>query len=142
MNSVQLTGRFTRDPEVRYTDGGSTIARFTIACDRRFKQQDGPSADFIGCVAFGKTAEFIEKYFYKGMKIELNGHIQTGNYTNKDGIKVYTTDVIAENVSFAESKTASTNNREDGFSQAPNASEANDGFMDIPDGLDEELPFN
>ena len=140
MNSVQLTGRFTRDPDIKYTDGGSTIARFTIACDRRFKQQDGPSADFIGCVAFGKTAEFIEKYFTKGMKIELNGHIQTGNYTNNDGVKVYTTDVIAENVSFAESKSASTQNS--GFGQVPAAGADSDGFMSIPDGMDEELPFN
>ena len=140
MNSVQLTGRFTRDPEVRYADSGSTIARFTLACDRRFKQQDGPSADFIGCVAFGRTAEFIEKYFTKGMKIELNGHIQTGSYENKDGNRVYTTDVIAENVSFAESKSSSTQNS--GFGQVPAADSGSDGFMDIPDGLDEELPFN
>ena len=140
MNSVQLTGRFTRDPEVRYADSGSTIARFTIACDRRFKQQDGPSADFIGCVAFGKTAEFIEKYFTKGMKIELNGHIQTGSYENKDGNRVYTTDVIAENVSFAESKSSSTQNS--GFGQVPAADSDSNGFMYIPDGLDEELPFN
>jgi len=140
MNSVQLTGRFTRDPDVRYTDGGSTIARFTVACDRRFKQQDGQQADFISCVAFGKTAEFIEKYFTKCMKIELNGHIQTGNYTNNDGAKVYTTDVIAENVSFAESKSTSTQNS--GFGKVPAANTHNDGFMDIPDGIDEELPFN
>lgn len=140
MNSVQLTGRFTRDPDIKYTDGGSTIARFTIACDRRFKQQDGQQADFISCVAFGKTAEFIEKYFVKGMKIEINGHIQTGNYTNNDGVKVYTTDVIAENVSFAESKSTSIQNS--GFGQVPAASTDNDGFMSIPDGIDEELPFN
>lgn len=139
MNSVQLTGRFARDPEVKYTDGGSTIARFTVACDRRFKRQDGPSADFIGCVAFGKTAEFIEKYFTKGMKIELNGHIQTGSYENKDGNRVYTTDVIAENVSFAESKSSSAQNS--GFGQVPAAGSTSDDFMSIPDGLDEELPF-
>ncbi len=142
MNSVQLTGRFTRDPEVKYTDGGSTIARFTLACDRRFKQQDGPSADFIGCVAFGKTAEFIEKYFTKGMKIELNGHIQTGNYTNKEGQKVYTTDIVAENVSFAESKKSSANGREDGFGQDPSVGDIDDGFITVPDDVDEELPFN
>lgn len=143
MNSVQLTGRFTKDPVVTYTDGGSTIARFNIATDRRFKREGEQSADFISCVAFGRTAEFIEKYFYKGMKIELNGRIQTGSYTNKDGIKVYTTDVIAENVSFAESKSAGASSREDGFGQAPRTSDVNDGFMSIPDGLDdEELPFN
>lgn len=139
MNSVQLTGRFTRDPDVRYTDGGSTIARFTVACDRRFKQQDGQQADFISCVGFGKTAEFIEKYFTKGMKIEINGHIQTGSYTNKDGAKVYTTDVIVENASFAESKSASTQNS--GFDAVPEAGDA-DGFMSIPDDIEEELPFN
>lgn len=83
MNSVQLTGRLTRDPEVRYTDGGSTIARFTLAVNRRFKSESGPDADFISCVAFGKTAEFIEKYFTKGRKMDLNGRIQTGSYTNK-----------------------------------------------------------
>jgi len=130
MNSVQLTGRFTRDPEVKYTDGGSTIARFTLACDRRFKQQDGPSA------------EFIEKYFTKGMKIELNGHIQTGNYTNKEGQKVYTTDIVAENVSFAESKKSSANGREDGFGQDPSVGDIDDGFITVPDDVDEELPFN
>ena len=103
MNSVQLTGRFTRDPEIRYTDGGLSIARFTLAVDRRFRQEGGPSADFIGCIAFGKTAEFIEKYFSKGKKMEVNGRIQTGSYTNQDGQKVYTTDVVVEAAGFAES---------------------------------------
>ena len=96
INSVNLTGRLTRDPDVRYTDGGTSIARFTLAVDRRFKQDGGPTADFPSCVAFGKTAEFIERYFRQGMKLELTGRIQTGSYTNKDGVKVYTTDVIAE----------------------------------------------
>lgn len=138
MNSVQLTGRFTRDPDVRYTDGGSTIARFTLAADRRYKREDGPTADFISCVAFGKTAEFIEKYFSKGMKMELNGRIQTGSYTNQEGTKVYTTDVVAEQVGFAESKAASAGHQ-DGKSKQGKTDE--DGFMDIPDGIDEELPF-
>lgn len=146
MNSVNLTGRFTRDPEVRYTDGGSSIARFSVACDRRYKQEGGPTADFISCVAFGKTAEFIEKYFRKGMKIEISGRIQTGSYTNQEGNKVYTTDVVAEQVGFAESRAASqgtqgsngnTNDSTGGFGQ-----EDEDGFMNIPDGIDEELPFN
>lgn len=146
MNSVNLSGRFTRDPEVRYTDGGSSIARFSIACDRRYKQEGGPTADFINCVSFGKTAEFIEKYFRKGMKIEVSGRIQTGSYTNQEGNKVYTTDVVAEQVGFAESKAASqgmqdssgnANNSSDGFGQLDE-----DGFMNIPDGIDEELPFN
>ena len=135
MNSVQLIGRLTRDPEIRYTDGGASIARFGIAVDRRFKQENGADADFINIVAFGKTAEFIEKYFHKGMKIALNGRIQTGSYTDKDGKKVYTTDIVAENVEFCESKGTSSNN------DAP--APASDGdFMSVPDGMDEELPFN
>ena len=135
MNSVQLIGRLTRDPEIRYTDGGASIARFSLAVDRRFKQENGADADFINIVSFGKTAEFIEKYFHKGMKIALNGRIQTGSYTDKDGKKVYTTDVVAENVEFCESKGNSANN------DAP--APASDGdFMSVPDGIDEELPFN
>ena len=135
MNSVQLIGRLTRDPEVRYTDGGVSIARFSLAVERRFKQENGADADFINIVSFGKTAEFIEKYFHKGMKVALNGRIQTGSYTDKDGKKVYTTDVIAENVEFCESKGNSTNNE----TSAP----AQDGdFMNVPDEIDEELPFN
>ena len=134
MNSVQLIGRLTRDPEVRYTDSGASIARFGLAVDRRFKQENGADADFINIVAFGKTAEFIEKYFHKGMKIALNGRIQTGSYTDKDGKKVYTTDVVAENVEFCESKGNSANN------DAP--APASDGdFMSVPDGIDDELPF-
>ena len=136
MNSVQLIGRLTRDPEIRYTDGGASIARFGLAVDRRFKQENGADADFINIVSFGKTAEFIEKYFHKGMKIALNGRIQTGSYTDKDGKKVYTTDIVAENVEFCESKGNSTNN------DAP--APASDGdFMSVPDGIDDgELPFN
>ena len=135
MNSVQLIGRLTRDPEIRYTDGGASIARFGLAVDRRFKQENGADADFINIVSFGKTAEFIEKYFHKGMKIALNGRIQTGSYTDKDGKKVYTTDIVAENVEFCESKGNSANNEV----SAP----ASDGdFMSVPDGIeDEELPF-
>lgn len=138
MNSVQLTGRLTRDPEVRYTDGGSTIARFTLAVNRRFKSESGPDADFISCVAFGKTAEFIEKYFTKGRKMDLNGRIQTGSYTNKDGQKVYTTDIVVENVEFGESKNAQGNNSNSSY----DSSGVDDGFMNIPEGIDEELPFN
>lgn len=134
MNSVQLIGRLTRDPEVRYTDGGASIARFSLAVDRRFKQENGADADFINIVSFGKTAEFIEKYFHKGMKIALNGRIQTGSYTDKDGKKVYTTDIVAENVEFCESKGTSSNND----AQAPSQ---NGDFMSIPDGIDDELPF-
>lgn len=137
MNSVQLLGRLTRDPDVRYTDGGSTIARFSLAVDRRFKQEGGDTADFINCIAFGKTAEFIERYIFKGTKIALNGRIQTGSYTNKDNVKVYTTDVVVENVEFAESK----NNNSNAGSNV-NTSAQNEDFMSIPDGIDEELPFN
>lgn len=135
MNSVQLLGRLTRDPEVRYAESGSTIARFSLAVDRKFKQEGGETADFINCIAFGKTAEFIEKYFSKGMKIALNGRIQTGSYTNKDGVKVYTTDVVVENVEFAESKNSNAGNSTP--APAPNGD-----FMSVPDGIDEELPFN
>ena len=133
MNSVQLIGRLTRDPEVRYTDGGVSIARFSLAVERRFKQENGADADFINIVSFGKTADFIEKYFHKGMKVALNGRIQTGSYTDKDGKKVYTTDVIAENVEFCESK---QNN-------APEAkdSNANNDFLNVPEEINEELPF-
>lgn len=134
MNSVQLIGRLTRDPEIRYTDVGASIARFGLAVGRRFKQENGADADFINIVAFGKTAEFIEKYFHKGMKIALNGRIQTGSYTDKDGKKVYTTDIVAENVEFCESKGTSSNNDD----PAP----ASDGdFMSVPDGIEDELPF-
>lgn len=142
MNSVNLTGRFTRDPEVRYADSGTSIARFTLAVDRRFKQEGGPQADFPNCVAFGKTAEFIEKYFSKGMKVELCGRIQTGSYTKEDGTKVYTTDVVAESVGFAESKAASQGNAgAQGQSGGFGPADAN-GFVNIPDGIaDEELPF-
>lgn len=143
MNSVNLTGRFTRDPEIKYTDSGISIARFILAVDRRFKQENSPQADFVSCVAFRKTAEFIEKYFTKGMKIELCGRIQTGSYTKEDGTKVYTTDVVAESVGFAESKAASQGHaaeqeqsQDGGFGPA----DAH-GFMDVPEGVDEELPF-
>ena len=135
MNSVQLLGRLTRDPDVRYTDGGSTIARFSLAVDRRFKQEGGDTADFINCIAFGKTAEFIERYIFKGTKIALNGRIQPGSYANKDGVKVYTTDVVVENVEFAESKNSNAGNSTP--APAPNGD-----FMSVPDGIDEELPFN
>ena len=139
MNSVQLTGRLTRDPEVRYTDGGLSVARFTLAVNRRFKQEGSPDADFIRCVAFGKTAEFIEKYFSQGRKMDLNGRIQTGSYTNQEGQKVYTTDIVVENVEFGESKGSGTSG---GTQRQDPAIADSDGFMNIPDGIDEELPFN
>lgn len=140
MNNVQLVGRFTRDPEVRYSDGGSTVARFNVAVDRRFHKEGQQEADFISCVAFGKTAEFIEKWFRKGERVGLTGHIQTGSYTNQDNQKVYTTDVVADNVEFVESKNASGG--QTGGRPEPSSADG-DGFMNIPDDVgDEGLPFN
>lgn len=139
MNKVILMGRLTRDPEVRYSQGeqATAIARYTVAVDRRFRRDgDSQTADFIGCVAFGRQAEFAEKYLRKGTKIALTGRIQTGSYTNRDGQKVYTTDVVAEEQEFAESKAAGQNTQ-----QNP-APVSEDGFMEIPDGLEEELPFS
>ena len=122
---------------MRNTDGGSTIARFSLAVDRRFKQEGGDTADFINCIAFGKTAEFIEKYFFKGTKIALNGRIQTGSYTNKENVKVFTTDVVVENVEFAESKNSNSN-----AGRNVSAPVQNGDFMSIPEGIEDELPFN
>ena len=148
MNKVILMGRLTRDPEVRYSQGESaiTIAKYTLAVDRRFRREGSDqTADFIGCVAFGKQAEFAEKYFHQGTKIAITGRIQTGSYTNKDGQRVYTTDVVVEEQEFAESKAASEQSR---YQQSAPAARpepsmaAGDGFMNIPDGIDEELPFN
>ena len=148
MNKVILMGRLTRDPEVRYSQGenATAVARYTLAVDRRQSRnnQNGEqTADFIQCVAFGRSGEFAEKYFRKGMKVLVTGRIQTGSYTNKDGQRVYTTDVVVEDQEFAESKNASQNNG-GGFVPAdrPSPSDAGDGFMNIPDGIDEELPFN
>lgn len=140
MNKVILMRRLTRDPEVRYSggDNATAVARYSLAVDRRFKRDNEPSADFINCVGFGKTAEFAEKYFRKGMRICVVGRIQTGSYTNRDGQKVYTTDVVVEEQEFAESKGASENNGAD----RPQPTTDNNGFMNIPDGIDEELPFN
>lgn len=139
MNKVILMGRLTRDPEVRYTQGDNTmaIARYSLAVDRRFKRDGEPDADFINCVAFGKAGEFAEKYLKKGTKIAVVGRIQTGSYTNKDGQKVYTTDVVVEEQEFAESKNS-------GSSDNNQSTPANKdmGFMNIPDSIDEELPFN
>lgn len=143
MNKVILMGRLTRDPVVRYTQRDSSqeqtcIARYTLAVDRRFKRDGEQAADFIGCVAFGRDAEFAEKYFRQGTKIAITGRIQTGSYTNRDGQKVYTTDVVIEEQEFAESKKAA------GQQEAQNDTypAGSDGFMNIPDGIDEELPFS
>lgn len=144
MNKVELVGRLTRDPEVRYTQGenASAIARFSVAVNRRFKNNEGNyDADFINCVAFGKSGEFIEKYFKKGMAIGISGRIQTGSYTNKDGVKVYTTDVVVEEAEFVESKNSGGASASSNVPTNNNMSSA-DGFMNIPDGIDEELPFS
>lgn len=142
MNKVELCGRLTNDPEVRYSQGekSTAIARYTLAVDRRFKQEGQPTADFIPCVAFGKNGEFAEKYLHKGTKVIVIGRIQTGSYTNKDGQKVYTTDVIVEEQEFAESKNSSAANNDSAPSNKPKTD--SDGFMNIPDGIDEVLPFN
>ena len=132
MNSVQLVGRFTKDPDVKYTNGGATVARFSIAVDRRFAKEGEQTSDFINVVAFGKTAEFIEKYFHKGNRIGIVGRIQTGSYKKQDGTTVYTTDVIVENVEFVESKGG--NNQQQPQPPAD--------FVNVPDIPDDELPFN
>ena len=144
MNKVILMGRLTRDPEVRYGAGenSTAVARYTIAVDRRFKRDGEQSADFIGCVAFGRNAEFAEKYLRQGTKIVLTGRIQTGSYTNRDGQKVYTTDTVVEEQEFAESKAAASNGGQGNYSRPSAAPSDADGFMNIPDGIDDELPFS
>jgi single-strand DNA-binding protein len=143
MNKVILMGRLTREPDVRYSQGEQpmAIARYTLAVDRRISRRnhgDDPTADFISCVAFGKSGEFAEKYLHKGTKICVAGRIQTGSYTNKDGVKVYTTDVVVEDQEFAESKSGQSQGQSSQGSPADT-----DGFINIPDmGIDEELPFN
>lgn len=159
MNKVILMGRLTHDPEVRYGQGPdrSAYARYTLAVDRRWQNDGGrPTADFIGCIAFGKAAEFAEKYLRQGMKIAVVGRIQTGSYTNREGQKVYTTDVVVEEHEFVESRSSAENRQNSPQPAAgrpqdsegayadrrPQPSVGADGFMNIPDGIDEELPFN
>lgn len=151
MNKAVLMGRLTKNPEIRYSQGESStaFAKFTLAVDRRFRKEGSneQNADFISCVAFGKTAEFMEKHTHQGTKLVVEGRIQTGSYTNKDGNKVYTTDVVVENIEFAESKNSSSSNNYNGGGYASQQQQlsntAEDGFMNIPDGLEDEgLPFN
>lgn len=146
MNKVILMGRLTRDPEVRYSQGSSqtAVGRFSIAVDRRFKREGEPDADFFNCTAFGRQAEFVERYLHKGVKIVVVGRIQNDNYTNKDGQMVYSVRVMVDEIEFAESKNASGEggNYAGGGSQKPEPSGAGDGFMNIPDVIEEELPFN
>lgn len=130
MNKAIISGRLCRDTETRYS-GELAISRYTLAVDRRFKKEGEPEADFINCVAFGKSGEFAEKYFRKGMKVAVTGRIQTGSYTNNEGVKVYTTDIVVEEQEFCEKK-----------EQDQPSTSSGDGFMNIPDGIDEELPFN
>ena len=127
----------TKEPEIRYSQGANTtcVARYTLAVDRKFKQEGQPNADFINCIAFGKLGEFAEKYLHKGIKIAVTGRIQTGSYTNKDGQKVYTTDVVVEEQEFCESKSQSN-------SQPHHAPSNDNSWMNIPDGLEDSLPFN
>lgn len=162
MNKVVLMGRLTKEPDVRQSQGAEpvTIARYTLAVDRRGKKQEGQQADFISCVAFGKAGEFAEKYLHKGTKICVSGRIQTGSYTRQDGTKAYTTDVVIEEQEFAESKAdsgraamddqmaamyagqRSQEGQQDRPGQQGSIENAMEGFMNIPDGIDEELPFN
>lgn len=171
LNKVILMGRLTKDPDIRYSQGekATCVARFSLAVNRRFKRDGDPEADFINCVAFGKNGEFVEKYLHKGIKIVLVGRIQTGSFTDKNGAKRYTTDIIAEEMSFAESRAASTQAtgqqgnapapaNQGGYNAPPagapnpanaatppanadNAADPYGGFMTIPEGLEEELPF-
>ena len=144
MNKCILMGRLTREPEMRYSQGENSvaIARYTLAVDHRYKREgDEQTADFINCVAFGKAGEFAEKYFHKGTKITVVGRIQTGSFTSKEGQKVYTTDVVVEEQEFAESKNSGSGVETSNTSSNNNAS-SGEGFMNIPDGIDEQLPFN
>ena len=137
MNKGILVGRLTRDPEVRYSqdENATAVARYTVAVERRFKRDGEPTADFIRCLVFGRSAEFAEQYFRQGMRVSISGRIQTGSYTNKDGVKVYTTEVIVEEQEFAESRTEQERNKAQGADEG-------DGFMNIQDDIDNELPFN
>lgn len=136
LNKVILIGRLTKDPDVRYTQGNEPlcIARYNLAVDRKIKKDEEANADFISCVAFGKSAEFAEKYLAKGIKIAISGRIQTGSYTNKEGQKIYTTDVVVEEQEFAESKKKDEEQQE-------KAQESSDGFMNLPPGAEDDLPF-
>ena len=137
MNKIILLGRLTQDAEVRYSQGEKSmaIANFSIAVNRKFKREGEPDADFFNCTAFGKQAEFVEKYLKKGTKILLTGKVQNNNYTNKEGQKVYSVQIITEEIEFAESKAADAGTQ-------PTPTQENNGFVNIPDGLQEELPFN
>ena len=143
MNKVILMGRLTRDPEVSSSTSGTTVARYSIAVDRKFKREGDPDADFFNCTSFGKQAEFVERYLHKGTKVVVVGRVQNDNYTNKEGQKVYSVRIMVEEIEFAESKNASSDG---GSYNSGSSSQGSNGggndFMNIPDGLVEELPFS
>ena len=144
MNKVIMMGRLTRDPEVRYSQGVSqiAIARFSLAVDRKWKREGEPDADFFNCTVFGRQADFVEKYLRQGTKVVVTGRIQNDNYTNKEGQKVYAVQIIVDEIEFAESKNAAATNGAV-MQNTPSPSQATgDGFMSIPDGAEEEMPFN
>lgn len=146
MNKVILIGRLTKDPEIRYSTGAQpmAVARYSLAVDRRMRRDGNEqTADFISCVAFGRQGEFAEKYLHKGTKIAISGRIQTGSYTNREGRKVYTTDIVVEDHEFVESRNSSGNTNTSAANTSSSAAPTidADGFMNIPDGIDEELPF-
>ena len=138
MNRVMLIGRLTRDPEIHYSgdENSTAVAMYTLAVKRRYQKEEGQDTDFITCVTFGKSAEFAEKYFRQGTRIAVSGRIQTGSYVNREGKKVYTTDIVVEEQEFAESRRA-----QEGQPPAEGPAPAGDGPLDIPDNIDEELPF-
>lgn len=144
MNKVILLGNLTRDPEIRYSQGEKQIAvaRFSIAVNRRFANDGETNADFLNCTAFGKTAEFIEKYFRQGSRMSLVGRIENNNYTNKNGEKVYSVQIIVEEVEFAERKSSQSNNQTKNQNQQAQTNGGDDDFMNIPDGIEDGLPFN
>ena len=144
MNKVILVGRLTRDPEVRHpqNDSQAAVARYTLAVDRKFKRDNEPTTDFIPCVGFGRLAEFAEKYLRQGMRISVSGHIQTGNYINRENRKIYYTEVVLEEQEFAESRAESEANRSGQQPTKPEEKVDENGFMNIPEGLEEELPFD
>lgn len=146
MNKVILLGRLVRDPETRYGGANDSMAvcRYTLAVDKKFKKDGEATADFINCISFGKTAEFAEKYFAKGLRVAVSGRIQTGSYTNRDGQKVYTTDVVVEEHEIAQSRSEASNQKESNLQPeiSPYGEDKDNGFMNVPDGIDDELPFS
>ena len=146
MNKVILLGRLVREPETRYGGANDSMAvcRYTLAVDKKFKKDGEATADFINCISFGKTAEFAEKYFAKGLRVAVSGRIQTGSYTNRDGQKVYTTDVVVEEHEIAQSRSEASNQKESNLQPeiSPYGEDKDNGFMNVPDGIDDELPFS